>query len=68
MPQLEGPATKMYNCARGAIWGDKAEKKKRLATVVSSGVNLKNKKGQPAWAWVHFLPDFKPQGFRDLYL
>ena len=29
IPQLEGPATKIYNCVRGAVWGDKAEKKKR---------------------------------------
>ena len=28
MPQLEGPATKIYNYVPGGIWGDKAEKKK----------------------------------------
>ena len=32
----------MYG-GEGQIWGEKAEKKKRLATVVSSGANLKNK-------------------------
>ena len=40
MPQLEGPATKIYNYVPGGIWGDKSGKKKRLATVVSSGANL----------------------------
>ena len=44
MPQLEGPATKIYNYVPGGIWGDKAEKKKRLATAVTSGDNLKKKK------------------------
>ena len=29
VPQLEGPATKIYNYVPGGIWGDKAEKKKR---------------------------------------
>ena len=29
MPQLEGPATKIYNYVPGGIWGDKAEKKKK---------------------------------------
>ena len=28
MPQLEGPATKIYNYVPEEIWGDKAEKKK----------------------------------------
>ena len=27
IPQLEGPATKIYNYVPGGIWGDKAEKK-----------------------------------------
>ena len=27
MPQLEGPATKIYNYGPGGVWGDKAEKK-----------------------------------------
>ena len=43
MPQLEGPATKIYNYVPGGIWGEKVEKKKRLAIVVSSGANLKKK-------------------------
>ena len=43
MPQLEGPTTKKYiQLCTGGIWGDK-EKKRRLATVVSSGANLKKK-------------------------
>ena len=29
MPQLEGPATKIYNYVPGGIWGGKAEKKKK---------------------------------------
>ena len=29
MPQLEGPATKIYDYVAGGIWGDKAEKKER---------------------------------------
>ena len=29
MPQLEGPATKIYNYVPGGIWGDKAEKEKK---------------------------------------
>ena len=29
MPQLEGPAAKIYNYVLGGIWGDKAEKKKK---------------------------------------
>ena len=29
MPQLEGPATKIYNYVLGGIWGDKAEKKNK---------------------------------------
>ena len=29
MPQLEGPATKIYNYVPGGIWGDKAEKTKK---------------------------------------
>ena len=43
MPQLEGPATKIYNY----VWGgfgeinQKKKKERRLATVVSSGANLK---------------------------
>ena len=38
MPQLEGPATKKYATM---YWGDFGRKKKRrLATVVSSGANL----------------------------
>ena len=30
MPQLEGPATKIYNYVPEGIWGDKAEKKSDL--------------------------------------
>ena len=40
MPQLEGPATKIYNYVLRGFGGDKAGGKKRLATVVSSGDNL----------------------------
>ena len=29
VPQLEGPTTKIYNYVLGAVWGEKAEKKKR---------------------------------------
>ena len=29
MPQLEGPAAKIYNYAPGWIWGDKAVKQKK---------------------------------------
>ena len=28
-PQLEGPATKIYNCVQGGVWGDKAETNKQ---------------------------------------
>ena len=46
MPQLEGPATKIYNNVPGGIWGDKAEKTKdwQLVPGVSSGANLYQKK------------------------
>ena len=42
IPQLEGPAIKIYNYVLRGDWVDKAEKRKkeRLATVVSSGANL----------------------------
>ena len=44
-PQLEGPATKIYNYVWGGVGEIKQEKKeKRLATVVSPGANLKKKK------------------------
>ena len=45
MPQLEGPATKIYNYVLGGF-GETEQKKKRrrLATVVRSGANLKRKK------------------------
>ena len=39
IPQLEGPATKIYNCVQ-AGFGEIKQKKKRLATVVSPGANL----------------------------
>ena len=42
MPQLEGPATKIYNYVQGRfgeIKQEKQNKKRRLATVVSSGAN-----------------------------
>ena len=53
MPQLEGLTTKI--CTWG-IWGEKAiRKKKRLATVVSSGANLKKKK--------NFVLFFLPRSF-----
>ena len=41
MPQLEGPTTKIYNYVLGGF-GEKKQKRKkrRLTTVVSSGVNL----------------------------
>ena len=29
MPQLEGPATKIYNYVPGGIWGEKAEEEKK---------------------------------------
>ena len=32
MPQLEGPATKIYNYVPGRTWGDKAEKNKKDAS------------------------------------
>ena len=45
MPHLEGPTTKKnIQLYTGRIWGEKAEQKRRLATVVSSGANLKKKK------------------------
>ena len=44
MPQLEGPTTKIYNCVLGGLGEEKKAEKKRLATVVSSGANLKKKK------------------------
>ena len=40
VPQLEGPATKIYNYVLGGFGEDKQKKKKRLATVASSGANL----------------------------
>ena len=40
MPQLEGPATKIYNYVLGGFGEIKQKEKKRLATVVSSGANL----------------------------
>ena len=40
MSQLEGPATKIYNYVPGGFGEKKQKKKKRLATVVSSGANL----------------------------
>ena len=49
IPQLEGPATKIYNYVWEGVGGQgfgeiKQEKKKRLATVVSSGANLLGEK------------------------
>ena len=45
MPQLEGPTTKIYNYVLGEFGEKKQkEKKNRLATVVSSGANLSEKK------------------------
>ena len=40
MPQLEGPATKIYNYVPGGFGKIKQGKKKRFSTVVSSGANL----------------------------
>ena len=42
MPQLEGPTTKIYNYVLGEFGEEKQteKKKRRLATVVSSGANL----------------------------
>ena len=37
IPQLEGHATKIYNCVQGGFGEIKQEKKKRLTTVVSPG-------------------------------
>ena len=39
-PQLEGHATKIYNCVQGGFGKIKQKKKKRLASVVSPGANL----------------------------
>ena len=48
MPQLEGPTTKIYNYVLGGFGEKKQkEKKKRLATVISSGANLYKKKKEP---------------------
>ena len=45
MPQLEGPTTKIYNYVLGGLGEKKKKKKKqRLATVISSGANLGEKK------------------------
>ena len=41
MPQLEGATTKIYNCVLGGCGEKMQKKKRRLATVVSSGANLK---------------------------
>ena len=44
MPQLEGPTTKNIQLCTGGVGGEKAGgKKRRLATVVSSGANFKQK-------------------------
>ena len=40
IPQLEGPATKIYNCVQRGFGEIKQKKKKRLATVASPGANL----------------------------
>ena len=42
MPQPEGSATRRHNCVLGGFV-EKKKKKKRLATDVSSGANLKKK-------------------------
>ena len=47
MPQLEGPTTNNIQLCTEEIWGEKAGKKKRLATVVSSGPILKKEKSLP---------------------
>ena len=41
IPQLEAHATKIYNCVQAGFGEIKQKKKKRLATVVSPGANLK---------------------------
>ena len=53
MPQLEGPTTKNTQLYAGGIRGGK---KKRLATVVSSGANLLKKKNDRTGCV--FLPIF----------
>ena len=46
IPQLEEPATKIYNCVRGC-WGDKAEKKKKDWQQLLAQVPIFNKKKEP---------------------
>ena len=48
MPQLEGPTTRTYSYVLGRFEEKIAikKKKRRLATVVSSGANLKKEKKQ----------------------
>ena len=44
MPQLEGATTRIYNYVLAELWGkEEEENKRRLATDVSSGANLKKK-------------------------
>ena len=44
VPQVEALTTRIYNYILGGFGGEEAGKKKRLATVVSSGANLIKKK------------------------
>ena len=44
MPQLEALTTRIYNYILGVLWGEEEGKKRRLATDVSSGANIKKKK------------------------
>ena len=69
MPQLEGPTTEIYNYVLGGLEEKKQKKRKkeRLATVVSSGANLKKKKLAQAFAsdfvQRHLIPMEKRQRF-----
>ena len=65
MPQPEGPTTKKYTTMYWGDLGEKAgrEKKRRLATAVSSGANLKKKRKKMSLFCLHF-EDFA--GYRVL--
>ena len=56
IPQVEGPATRIYNYVPGGVWEIKQEKK-RLATVVSSGAKLKGEKR----FFIFFLRKISPE-------
>ena len=54
MPQLEGTTTKIYTTMYWGVLGRKSRKKKRFATVVSSGANLKKKRSEFAKRYTYF--------------